>query len=153
MTFELERYIGFAFVLVTVVVLAAGAAVIQLIQDRWELSRLPAEVVAAVEAELPRAEFRWARREVRDGQIAYEIGTCVDEDLLTIVVAPDGQVMKIVRPIGLHEFPRPVREELLARYPRRPIRETAAVTDGRGSVHYEVRFAGIPNPVVIGTGG
>ncbi len=153
MTFELERYIGFAFVLVTIVAVAAGAAIVQLIQDRWELSRLPAEVVAAVEAELPGAEFRRARREVCDGQVAYEIGTCVDKELLTVVVAPDGQVMKIIRPIGLHEFPRPVREELLARYPRRPIRETAAILDRSGLVRYQVRFAGIPNPVVIGTGG
>lgn len=153
MTFELERYIGFAFVLVTIVAVAAGAAIVQMIQDRWELSRLPAEVVAAVEVQLPRAEFRSARKEVRNGQIAYEIGTCVDGELLTVLATPDGQVKKIIRPVGLHEFPRPVREELRSRYPRRPIRETAAVTDGSGSVHYEVRFAGIPNPVVFETDG
>lgn len=91
----------------TVVALPSAAA-----QHKVDLSKYPAAVRTAIEAETKNATLKNVSKETEKGQTQYEVETVVNGKTRDLLIDPSGKIIEIEEEIAVDAAPAPVRDAL-----------------------------------------
>jgi uncharacterized membrane protein YkoI len=122
--------------------LALQAAVAQSKAEKVPPDKLPAKVMAAVQALFPGAEFTGITKEIEDGKVVYDIEMKHKGRKCEMDVQEDGTVVDVEREVDAKDVPAAVKAGVRAKYPGSTITEVMVVNkmkDGKETPdHYEV---------------
>ena len=103
-------------------------------------SKLPREIVAALDARLPGAKLINAERGTDEGFLVYDVSAEWSGRLVGVTLMPDGSIIEMEQAVAAGELPQPVLDWVRQNFPGAAIDEAIVVTSA-GTESYDVRIA------------
>jgi len=106
-------------------------------EEKIEIDKLPAKVVAAVKEKFKDAELVSASKEKEDDKTLFEVQIKVKGQTIEVTLTEDGKITEIEKEITAKDLPKAVTEAIDAKYPKAKFKKVEEVTKGE-KVAYEV---------------
>lgn len=101
---------------------------------------LPRPVLDAFEKAYPKATIKGLSMEKENGKTYYEVESVEGTTTRDLLYLPDGTIVEIEEGIAMADLPTPVKEAIVAKYPKGRVDKAERTTRGP-AVSYEMRIS------------